>query len=331
MPGATACDTEEKSMSTQSLTFAFVMDPIEGMDIEADTTFVLMLEAQRRGHRVLTLHPDDLGVEDGKVIAQACEVSLQRVLGQHATLQEERKVVFDEEVDIAFQRKDPPVDTAYVTATQILALCNKTRVLNRPEAVIACNEKLFTIEFSHLMPATLVTRDMSSLREFMHRHGGEMILKPLHGKGGEGIFHVTGDDRNLASLLEISTQYGKDWAMAQEYLPAVREGDKRILLVDGEPIGAVLRVPAAGETRANLHVGGKAKQTTLDENDLRIVEELAPVLKKEGLFFVGIDVIGGKLTEINVTSPTGIQEINNLEGGTLETRVIEAAEKLVHG
>jgi glutathione synthase len=318
-------------MSSRSLTFAFVMDPIEDVDIEADTTFVLMLEAQRRGHRVLTLQPTDLGVQEGKVVAQAREVSLQRVVGQHAKLEAPRKFVFDEEIDIAFQRKDPPVDTAYVTATQILGLCKKTLVLNRPEAVIACNEKLFTIQFAHLMPATVVTRDIASLREFMSHLGGEMILKPLHGKGGEGVFHVDGDDRNLASLLELATQYGQDWAMAQEYLPAIRQGDKRILLVDGEPIGAVMRVPAAGETRANLHVGGRAKKTDLDADDLRIVEALAPVLKQEGLFFVGIDVIGGKLTEINVTSPTGIQEINNLEGGTLETRVIEAAEKRVHG
>ena len=317
-------------MSPRSLTFAFVMDPIEGLDIEADTTFVLMLEAQRRGHRVLTLQPTDLGIQEGKVVAQACEVSLQRVAGQHAKLGAARKVVFDEEVDIVFQRKDPPVDTAYVTATQILALCKKTQVLNRPEAIIACNEKLFTIQFAHLMPATLVTRDIAFLREFMSHLGGEMILKPLHGKGGEGVFHVHGEDRNLAALLELATQYGQDWAMAQEYLPAIRQGDKRILLVDGEAIGAVLRVPAAGETRANLHVGGRAEKTSLDADDSRIVETLAPVLKQEGLFFVGIDVIGGKLTEINVTSPTGIQEINNLEGGTLETRVIEAAEKRVN-
>lgn len=318
-------------MSSRSLTFAFVMDPIEDVDIEADTTFVLMLEAQRRGHRVLTLQPTDLGVQEGKVVAQAREVSLQRVAGQHAKLEAPRKFVFDEEVDIAFQRKDPPVDTAYVTATQILGLCKETLVLNRPEAVIACNEKLFTIQFAHLMPATLVTRNIASLREFMSHLGGEMILKPLHGKGGEGVFHVDGEDRNLAALLELATQYGRDWAMAQEYLPAIRQGDKRILLVDGEPIGAVLRVPALGETRANLHVGGRAEKTDLDAHDLRIVEALAPVLKQKGLFFVGIDVIGGKLTEINVTSPTGIQEINKLEGGTLETRVIEAAEKRVHG
>jgi len=226
-----------------------------------------------------------------------------------------------------FQRKDPPVDAAYVTATQILSLCKRALVLNRPAGILAANEKLYALHFADLMPETLVARETRSFLDFLEQMSGEMIVKPLDGRGGEGIFHVRRDDRNLFSILEQSTRFGTRLAMAQRYLPAVRRGDKRILLLEGEPLGAVLRVPAQGETRANLHVGGRPEKATLDAADLRILERLRPWLERDGLFFVGIDVIGGLLTEVNVTSPTGIQEMNTLDGARYEERVIERVEK----
>lgn len=309
------------------LTMAFVMDPVEDIDIEKDTTFLLMWEAQERGHHVLYVDPADLGVVDRRAAARAWPVTLRREVGRHVERGPARNLILDDDVDVAWQRKDPPVDADFVTATQILGLCGRTVVLNRPAAILAHNEKLFALEFPELMAETTVTRRIPELIDFMAKLGGEMIVKPLDGKGGEGIFHVANGDRNLFSILETATEFGTRWTMAQRYLPAVREGDKRILLLDGEPLGALLRVPAAGETRSNLHVGGTPAQVPLDEADQKIVEALAPTLKKEGLFFVGIDVIGGRLTEINVTSPTGVQEINTLEGRRLEVEVIDAAER----
>jgi glutathione synthase len=229
---------------------------------------------------------------------------------------------------VALQRKDPPVDAAYIVSTQLLALCRRTVVLNRPEGILAANEKLYALHFADLMPETLVTREIARLVDFMAKLGGEMIVKPLTGRGGEGIFHVRHDDRNLFSILEQSTDFGKRWCMAQRYLEAIRQGDKRILLLDGEPLGAVLRVPSERDIRANFHVGGRPAPATLDEGDRRIVERVAPYLRRDGLFFVGIDVIGGLLTEINVTSPTGVQEINALDGVRLEARILDGIEAL---
>jgi len=226
---------------------------------------------------------------------------------------------------------DLPVDTAYATATQILALCERCTVLNRPEVILTANEKLYALNFSDLMAETLVARKTSQLLDFMEKLGGEMIVKPLHGKGGEGIFHLTRDDRNTLSILEQSTDFESRWIMAQRYIPDVRRGDKRILLVDGEPIGALLRVPADNEVRSNLHVGGRPKAVDLDDADRTIIAAVAPSLRRDGLFFVGIDVIGGYLTEVNVTSPTGIQEINTLEDRCLEAEVLDGVEALLDG
>jgi len=307
----------------------FVMDPIGAIDVEKDTTFVLMLAAQERGHRVLYCELGDLSVDAGHAVARVRTVELRREQGRHATLGEAQTIALDDAADVVFQRKDPPVDTDYVTATQILALCRRSLVLNRPDTVIWANEKLYAVQFADLMPETRVSRRIPEFVDFMAKLGGEMIVKPLGGKGGEGVFHLRHDDRNLFSILEQVTGFGTRWAMAQQYVPEVRQGDKRILLVDGAPIGAVLRVPAAGETRANLHVGGTPALAPLDANDRRILERLRPHLLRDGLFFVGIDVIGGRLTEVNVTSPTGIQEINALEGVRLEHQVIEAVERRV--
>jgi glutathione synthase len=308
---------------------AVVMDPLDGIDIDADTTFVLMLEAQKRGHRLLYVDPANLGVSDGRATARARRVQVRREAGSHFELGPERLLVLDDECDVVLQRKDPPVDAEYVTATQILTLCRRARVLNRPESILAANEKLYACRWPELMAETLVSREISQLVDFMAKLGGEMIVKPLGGRGGEGIFHLSNRDRNLFSILEQSTDFGSRRVMAQRYLPQVRTGDKRILLVDGEPIGALLRVPDAGETRSNLHVGGKPARASLDEDDQRIVAALAPQLKADGLFFVGIDVIGGKLTEVNVTSPTGIQEIDRIEGRCLEADVVDGIEALL--
>jgi len=318
-------------MTSRHLSFLFVMDPLASIDVQGDTTFVLMLEAQARGHRVLYADPADLAVAEARVTARARPATLRREPGNHYELGAESTYVVDDAIDVVLQRKDPPVDAEYVISTQILGLCRSALVLNRPSAILASNEKLYALHFPELMTETIVTRSIPQLVDFMAKVGGDMIVKPLEGRGGEGIFHLRHDDRNLFSILEQSTRFGTRRAMAQRYLPAVRQGDKRILLLGGEPIGAVLRVPLAGETRSNLHVGGRPARATLDDTDRRIIETLAPALRRDGLFFVGIDVIGGFLTEVNVTSPTGVQEVNRLEGTRLEARILDGIEALVGG
>ena len=317
-------------LADRSLRLAFVMDPVEAESFSASTTLVLMLEAQRRGHEVLYVAPGDLGVEDGRAAARATPVRLFREgEGGRVEWGEPLRVILDEAVDVAFQRQDPPVDAGYIAATQILGTCERTLILNRPESLLAYNEKLLALHFRDLMPETAVSRQISDLLAFMDSMGGEMIVKPLDGKGGEGIFHLVKGERNIGSTLEQITAFESRWVMAQRYLPAVLEGDKRILLLEGEPLGAVLRVPAAGEVRANFHAGGRAAASEIDTRDREIIERLAPLIRAEGLFFVGIDVIGGKLTEINVTSPTGIQEINRLGELCLEERFMDRVEALV--
>ncbi|MFP8869961.1 MAG: glutathione synthase [Myxococcota bacterium] len=313
-------------MPPQQLTMAFVMDPVTDLDVAGDTTFVFMLEAQKRGHAVLYVDPGDLTIEQGRPAARVTPVTLRAEKGNHVDLGDARTVILDDEVDVAFQRKDPPVDAAYIAATQILGTCQKTLTLNHPESVLAFNEKLFAVHFPDLIPITSVTKNIADLRQFMEARGGEMIVKPLDGKGGEGIFHLVEGEKNITSILEQSTHFGTRAVMAQEYLPAIREGDKRILLLEGELLGALLRVPAPKEVRANLHVGGTAEKAELTAADLKIIERVGPVLKRHGLFFVGIDVIGDRLTEINVTSPTGVQEINTLDNTCLEAKVMDAVE-----
>ncbi|MCG8590751.1 MAG: glutathione synthase, partial [Proteobacteria bacterium] len=281
------------STPPRALRLAFVMDPIEAVSIHEDTTFAFMLAAQARGHEIFYVDPAELRVVGGRAAAVVVPVSVRREEGNHVERGEPRHVVLDESVDVAFQRVDPPVDADYITATQILGLCETTLVLNRPDSVIACNEKLTALRFREFMVATEVSRNPSELLDFMNKQGGEMVVKPLDGRGGEGVFHVHSADRNLTSILEQATNFGRRWTMAQGYIPDVRRGDKRILLLEGEPIGALLRVPAENEVRANLHVGGRAVKAELDERDREICARLGPVLRRDGLFFVGIDVIGG--------------------------------------
>jgi glutathione synthase len=308
---------------------AFVMDPVTSVDIDADTTFVFMLEAQRRGHEVLYVRPGDLRVDDGRPAAHAMPVTLRREKGNHVDLGQRREVLFDRDVDIIFQRKDPPVDADYIATTQILGACHETLVLNDPKSVLAFNEKIFALHFADLIPRTSVTRSIADLRAFMADLGGDMIVKPLDGKGGEGIFHLVEGEKNISSILEQATHFESRLVMAQEYLPAIRQGDKRILLLEGEFLGAVLRVPAEEEVRANFHVGGRAEKAEVTAVDREIISRVGPVLKEHGLFFVGIDVIGDRLTEINVTSPTGVQEINALDSSCLEAQVMDAVEARV--
>lgn len=319
--------TSDPPVRRAPLRIAVVMDPPAGLSVEADTTFVLMLEAQRRGHRVHYVDPADLGVSDGRATARAWPIRVWRERSPHFELGPAHAIVLDDDVDVVLQRKDPPVDAAYVTATQILGLCRRARVLNRPAGILAANEKLYACRWPEWMAETRVTREIPELIDFMARLGGEMIIKPLDGRGGEGIFHLGNTDRNLFSILEQATAFGRKPVMAQRYLPEVRQGDKRILLLDGEPIGALLRVPKPTETRSNLHVGGRPVQAELTPQERRIVEALAPTLRQDGLFFVGIDVIGGRLTEVNVTSPTGVQEIDRLDGVCLEARILDAIER----
>lgn len=313
-------------MPRKRLTLAFVMDPPATIDPAADTTFALMLEAQSRGHRILYVDPADLGVDHTRVRARVTPITVRRESVPCYALGEPRFTWLDDEVDVALQRKDPPVDAEYVFATQILSLCRRTLVLNRPEGILAANEKLYALHFPDLMPETLVTRDIAELGAFLEKLGGEMVVKPLDGRGGEGVFHVATGDRNRNSILEQSTRFGTRRAMAQRYLAEIARGDKRILLLEGEPLGALLRVPSERELRANLHVGGRAMRAAIGAEDRRIVERIAPRLRADGLFFVGIDVIDGYLTEINVTSPTGIQEMGRLDGVAYEARVLDRIE-----
>jgi glutathione synthase len=317
-------------LAQSSLSMAFVMDPVESESFTASTTLVLMLEAQRRGHEVLYVAPSDLGVESGRAVAWATPILLHREgPGGRIERSEPRRVLLDDAVDVVFQRQDPPVDDRYIVPTQILGTCARSLVLNRPTSVLAYNEKLLALHFRDLMPESTVSRKISDLLAFMDAMGGEMIVKPLDGKGGEGIFHLVAGERNISSTLEQITAFENRWVMAQRYLPGIRQGDKRILLMEGEPLGAVLRVPADHEVRANFHAGGRAEAAEVESGDREIVDRVAPLLRDEGLFFVGIDVIGGRLTEINVTSPTGVQEINALNGVRLEEQLIDRVEALV--
>ncbi|MGO8920285.1 MAG: glutathione synthase [Stellaceae bacterium] len=308
-----------------SLAVAIQMDPIEGINIDADSTFALALEAQARGHALYHYVPRALTLRDGRLTARARPLTLRRERGRHFTLGAEA-VLQLAAMDVILMRQDPPFDMAYITATHLLEhVRDEVLVVNDPVSVRNAPEKLFATHFDGLMPPTLITADRDAIVAFRQEHG-EIILKPLFGNGGAGVFHLLPADDNLNALLELFTQLYREPIIVQRYLPEVRQGDKRIILVEGEPLGAVLRVPPAGEARANLHVGGKAVKTTLTPREREICAAIGPALREQGLVFVGIDVIGDYLTEINVTSPTGIQEINRLDGSRLETQVWEAIE-----
>ncbi|MGE0520538.1 MAG: glutathione synthase [Candidatus Binatia bacterium] len=316
-----------------SLRFAFVMDPLERILPDKDTTFMFMLEACRRGHEAYYVGLSDLYVERGVPYGRARRAHVMRPTAAdpvHHRLHEERTERLDW-FDAVFMRKDPPFDMAYFFATHMLSLVDATRtvVLNDPRGLREANEKLYALHFPDIIPESLVSADLARLKAFMDELGGEMIVKPLDGAGGAGVFHVRRGDRNLNAILESATQDGRRLIMAQRYLPEIRQGDKRIVVLDGEPLGAVLRVPREDETRGNIHVGGTTYKAPLTARDRAICARIAPRLRSDGLWFVGLDVIGDWLTEINVTSPTGIQEINQLDGVALEADVIDFIEQHV--
>jgi glutathione synthase len=309
-----------------ALAVAIQMDPIDTINIEADSTFALALEAQARGHALFHYLPEALTLQDGRLYARARPLEVVRRQGRH-----HRFGAFEEldlaGVDVILMRQDPPFDMAYITATHLLELLpeNGPLVVNDPAAVRNAPEKLFVLRFKELMPPTLLTRDRDAIRAFWKEHG-DIVLKPLFGNGGAGVFHLRPGDENLNALLEMYEAIQREPVMVQRYLPEVRRGDKRIILVEGEAVGAVLRVPPEGEARANLHVGARAVKAELTDRDREICEAIGPTLHAQGLVFVGIDVIGNWLTEINVTSPTGIQEIARLDGIEIAPKIWDAIE-----
>ncbi len=308
-----------------SLSVAIQMDPIAGVNIDADSTFRMAEEAAARGHALFYYHPGDLHWEAGEVRAHGWPLTVRRKKGDHFTLGE-RRVVNLAEQEVVLLRQDPPFDMSYITNTHLLEKIHPaTLVVNDPFWVRNCPEKLLVLDFPDLTPPTMIARDIGALRSFKDRYG-DMILKPLYGNGGAGVFRLAHDDRNLASLHELFTGINREPLIAQQFLPAVENGDKRVILIDGEAVGAINRVPAAGETRSNLHVGGRPEKATLDERDREICDRIGPLLRERGLIFVGIDVIGGMLTEINVTSPTGIQEMERFDGSNLTAKLWEAIE-----
>ncbi|HUK59003.1 MAG TPA: glutathione synthase [Stellaceae bacterium] len=308
-----------------SLAVAIQMDPIEGVNIEADTTFVLALEALARGHRLYHYLPRHMALRDGALFTRARALEVRRERERHYTLGAFETLNLAS-LDVILMRQDPPFDMAYITATHLLEhVRDKVLIVNDPVAVRNAPEKLLATRFPGLMPPTLITSERDEITAFRAAHG-EIILKPLFGNGGAGVFRVKPDDENLNSLLEMFTLLYREPIMVQRYLPEIRQGDKRIVLIEGEPVGAVNRIPPEGEARANLHVGGRAAKTTLTAREREICAAIGPSLREDGLVLVGIDVIGDYLTEINVTSPTGVQEINRLDGTKLETRVWDAIE-----
>lgn len=309
-----------------SLKIAIQMDAIADISIDQDSTFVLALEAQRRGYKLYHYLASALCLENGEVTAKANRLEVRREKGNHFTLGDDEIINLHNDIDVVLMRQDPPFDMAYITATHILEhIANDTLVMNNPEQVRNSPEKLLVTYFPELAPPTLITSDEGALRDFYKRHGN-IILKPLYGNGGAQVYKMNDNDLNFNTVLEMFAEFYKEPIIAQKYIPEASKGDKRIILIDGKPAGAVLRVPAADDARANFHAGGSAKKTELTARDLEICTTIAPELKKRGLVFTGIDVIGDYLTEINVTSPTGLQEINSLDGVCLEAQLWDAFE-----
>jgi glutathione synthase len=312
------------------LTVAVQMDPLDSINIAGDSTFALMLSAQARGHMLYHYAAEDLNYADGRVWARAHPVSVQRVDGDHFAFGDPVKLDLGDDADVVLMRQDPPFDLGYITATHLLErIAHKTLVVNDPAQVRNAPEKMFVLDYAQFMPPTLITRSLDEARAFLAEHG-EIVIKPLHGNGGKAIFKVGSDGANLSALIEVFNTAWREPHMVQAFLPDVAKGDKRIVLVDGEVVGAVNRLPGEGEIRSNLAVGGTAARTELTPDEVEICAVLGPELKKRGLLFVGIDVIGGKwLTEINVTSPTGIVAIDRFNGTDTAARIWEAIERKI--
>ncbi|TKW65794.1 MAG: glutathione synthase [Paracoccus denitrificans] len=309
-----------------SLYVALQMDPIENVAIEGDSTFRIGIEAEARGHRLFQYTVDKLSYREGRVYAQGRPITLRREKGNHVDFGDWATVELTD-FDVIWLRQDPPFDMGYVTSTHLLdRVRDETLVVNDPFWVRNSPEKLMVLDFPDLTPETLITRDLGEIREFRAKHG-DIIVKPLYGNGGAGVFHLSPEDPNLSSLLELFAGMNREPVIVQRFLPAVKNGDKRIILVDGEPIGAINRVPASGEARSNMHVGGRPEQTELTPREVEICERIGSVLREKGLLFTGIDVIDGWLTEINVTSPTGLQELERFDGVNGAAKIWEAIER----
>ncbi|MAZ17482.1 glutathione synthase [Oricola sp.] len=307
------------------LKVAVQMDHISTVQIAGDTTFALCLEAEKRGHELFHYTPDRLSMRGGTVSARVEPLSVRDVKGDHYTLGEAVRTDLSE-MDVVLLRQDPPFDMNYITTTHLLERIHpKTLVVNDPAWVRNSPEKIFVMEFSDLMPETLITKDITEIRAFRKEYG-DIILKPLYGNGGAGVFHLRDGDRNLTSLLEMFAQLGPEPIIAQRYLDDVRAGDKRIILIDGEPVGAINRVPDEGDARSNMHVGGKAVETMMTEREREICDRIGPSLRERGFTLVGIDVIGGLMTEINVTSPTGVREVKKFGGADIAALFWDAVE-----
>ncbi|NOD92780.1 glutathione synthase [Ruegeria sp. HKCCD4884] len=304
---------------------AFQMDPIGAVDINADSSFRLAEEAQARGHSLFFYGPDQLAYQEGRITARGHDMTVKRVAGDPADLGPEREVDLAD-FDVVWLRQDPPFDMHYITSTHLLdRLKGQTLVVNDPFWVRNYPEKLLVLDFPDLTPPTTIARDLKTIKAFKEKHG-DIILKPLYGNGGAGVFRLDANDRNLTSLHELFTGFSREPLIVQKFLPDVSNGDKRVILVDGEPVGAINRVPAAGETRSNMHVGGRPEKIGLSERDHEICAAIGPLLKEKGQIFVGIDVIGDYLTEINVTSPTGIQELERFDGVNIAEKIWQAIE-----
>jgi glutathione synthase len=309
-----------------SLAVAIQMDPLESINIDADSTFVMALEAQKRGHGLYHYLPRELTYRHGRVMARARPFTLRRQRGDHVSFGAVEEIDL-EAVDVVLMRQDPPFNLAYISTTHLLDRIHpRTLVVNDPTAVRNAPEKLFVTQFADLMPPTLITYDIAEVRAFQREYG-HIIVKPLYGNGGAGVFHLRPGDTNLGSLMELFQSFINEPLMVQRYLPEIRQGDKRIILIDGKAVGAVNRVPALDETRANMHVGGRAERSPLTKRDLEICEIIGPSLQARGLIVVGIDVIGDYLTEINVTSPTGLQEIDRFDGISIEAMMWDVIEE----
>ena len=307
---------------------AFQMDPIEDVDINADSTFRLAEEAQNRGHDLYVYTPNDLTFNRGKIVAKVRSISLKRKIGDHVNFGAVEILALSE-FDVIWLRQDPPFDMGYITNTHLLDLIGqKTLIVNNPFWVRNLPEKLLVLEFPDLIPETVISRDLEEIKRFKNEFK-DIIIKPLYGNGGAGIFRLREDDKNLTSLHELFSNMSSEPLIAQAFLPDVKKGDKRIILVDGEPVGAINRVPKAGETRSNMHVGGRAEPAKLSQRDREICRSIGPILKNRGQVFVGIDVIGDYLTEINVTSPTGIQELERFDKVNIAELIWHAVEKKV--
>ncbi len=313
-----------------SLTVAVQMDPLAQINIAGDSSFALMLSAQMRGHQLFHYAADDLNYRDGRVWAQAHPVTVQRVAGDHFSVTDPVSLDLGEDVDVVLMRQDPPFDLGYITATHLLdRIAERTLVVNDPASVRNAPEKVFVLDYARFMPPTLITRSLDETRRFLAEHGA-IVIKPLHGNGGKAIFKVERDGANLSALIEVFNMTWREPHMIQAFVPEVAKGDKRIVLVDGEVVGAINRLPGEGEIRSNLAVGGSAERTVLTAREWEICAAMGPELKQRGLIFVGIDVIGGEwLTEINVTSPTGIVAIQNFDGTDVAGMIWDAIERRV--